>query len=147
MHQPQIIKLDKEKENKIRKGICAQNLMKLYNASSGAIGVGYAEVIIPSQEALIRGAGFFYGGVLAAAADTAAYFAAATTQDDDAYFVTVDLKINYLSPASGKELLTIGEVVKTGRTLTICRSDCFVFENDEKRLVATSLVTLMKIGK
>ncbi|WP_131777593.1 PaaI family thioesterase [Chryseobacterium sp. JAH] len=131
----------------IRAGIPKQNLMKLYNAYAGIIEDGFVEVIIPRQESLIRGAGFFYGGVLAAAVDTAAYFSAATLHEEDAYFVTVDLKINYLNPAQGELLTTAGEVIKNGKTLIICKADCFTINAGSKKLVATSLVTLMKIQK
>lgn len=49
----------------IRAGIPKQNLMKLYNAYAGIIEDGFVEVIIPRQESLIRGAGFFLWRCLA----------------------------------------------------------------------------------
>jgi len=129
----------------IKKGIPKQNLMKLYNAYAGKIQDGFVEVIIPRQKSLIRDAGFFYGGVLAAAVDTAAYFSAATLHEEGAYFVTVDLKINYLNPAQGELLVTTGEVIKNGKTLIICKADCFTINEGSKKHAATSLVTLMII--
>jgi uncharacterized protein (TIGR00369 family) len=131
----------------IRDGIPKQNLMKLHSAYAGEIEDGFVEVIIPRQHSLIRSAGFFYGGVLAAAVDTAAYFSAATLHEEDAYFVTVDLKVNYLNPAQGELLVTAGQVIKNGRTLIVCKADCFTINEGSKKLVATSLVTLMKIQK
>lgn len=137
--------LNSEKIQFISNGIRKQNLMKMYNATAGKIAEGYVEVEIPRQEALIRGAGFFYGVVVAAAVDTAAYFSAATLYESDAYFVTVELKVNYLNPAYGEILHTMGEVIKSGKTLVICKCECYVINDGEKSHVATSLVTLMKV--
>lgn len=140
-------KLTVEQEQRIKAGIPKQNLMKMYNASAEDIAEGYVEIAVPHQEDLVRGSGIFYGGVLSALADTAAYFSAATLHDANAYFLTVELKINYLNPAIGDKIIATGEVVKNGKTLIICKSDIYAVIGDKKSLAATSLVTLIQKQK
>jgi acyl-coenzyme A thioesterase PaaI-like protein len=57
-----------------------------------------------------------------AALDSACGYAALTLMPDEAEVLTVELKVNLLAPASGASLAE-GEVVRAGRTLTVCRGD------------------------
>ncbi|WP_254526881.1 MULTISPECIES: PaaI family thioesterase [unclassified Sphingobacterium] len=144
MQQIERRKLTPEHEQRIRVGIPKQVLMKMYNASAESVAEGYVQIAVPHQESLVRKGGIFYGGVLSALADTAAYFSAASLHDADAYFLTVELKINYLNPAIGEKVFATGEVVKNGKTLNICKSDIYVVTGNERKLACTSLVTLMQ---
>lgn len=147
MQQIERRKLTPEHEQRIRIGVPKQELMSLFNATAENIAEGYVEIAIPQQKSLIRSAGNFYGGVLSALADTAGYFSASTLHDENAYFLTVELKINYLNPAKGEKVVAIGEVIKNGRTLIICKSDIYAVTGNEKKLACTSLITLMKTEK
>ena len=137
--------LSQETIDYITHGLQQQSLMKLYNASVGQLKPGFMELLIPKQDALIRKEGFFFGGVTATAIDTAAFWAIMTMNNPKDYFVTVELKVNYLSPAVGNTLITTSEVVKNGKSLIVCKADSYTETNNERKLVATALVTLMRV--
>jgi acyl-coenzyme A thioesterase PaaI-like protein len=61
--------------------------------------------------------------------------------------LTVELKVNLLSVASGERLLARGQVIRPGRTLTVCRGDAHAGTGEEVRHVATILTTMIGLGE
>ena len=58
--------------------------------------------------------------------------------------LTVEYKVNFLSPASGEKLIARGRVLKPGRTLTVCFGEVHALKEGKEKLVATMLATMMK---
>ena len=58
--------------------------------------------------------------------------------------LTVELKVNLLAPASGDRVVAEGEVVRAGRTLTVCHGDAYAEQDDERVHVATMLATMVR---
>ena len=56
--------------------------------------------------------------------------------------LTAEFKVNLLAPASGDRLVAEGQVVRAGRTLTVCRGDAFT-EGAGRVHVATMLATII----
>jgi uncharacterized protein (TIGR00369 family) len=81
-----------------------------------------------------------HGGVFASLVDSAAYWAVFTQIDDDTRMFTVDIKVNYLAPASAGRLIAKGKSVKIGRTL--CLGEAAV-ESGEGRILAHGTATMM----
>ena len=79
-------------------------------------------IAMPIEPRLSQQDGFLHAGVVVAALDSACGYAALTRcrrrggADRRA-------KVNLLAPASGDSLVAEGEVVRAGRTLTVCRGD------------------------
>ncbi len=84
-----------------------------------------------------------WGGVVAAMADVAGGIAAFSLFEAGADILTVEIKINYLAPAGGEALIARGEVIKSGRTLTIVRSEIFAVDDAAETLCAAGMGTLM----
>ena len=61
----------------------------------------------------------------------------------DTSVLTIEFKINLLSPAQGEKFIAIGKVKKAGRTITVCVGDHFAVSNNQRKLVATMTGTLM----
>jgi acyl-coenzyme A thioesterase PaaI-like protein len=59
--------------------------------------------------------------------------------------LTVEFKTNLLAPAKGDRFVFRGEVIKPGRTLTICDGRAFALEGSKEKLVATMTGTLMAL--
>ena len=53
--------------------------------------------------------------------------------EPDVRVLTVELKVNLLSVASGERLLARGQVIRPGRTLTVCRGDAYAGTGEEER--------------
>jgi len=62
----------------------------------------------------------------------------------DAEVLSVEFKVNLLAPASGYRLLAEREVVRAGRTLTVCRGDAYAQHGAERVHVATMLATMVR---
>jgi len=63
----------------------------------------------------------------------------------DSSILTVEYKLNLISPGDGALLIGRAQVIKPGHTLTICKSEVFAVKNGIEKLCATSLVTLMEM--
>jgi uncharacterized protein (TIGR00369 family) len=83
-----------------------------------------------------------HGGVLGMIADTACGYSAFSLMPAGCSLVTVEYKINILAPARGA-LVARGQVLKSGRTLTVARAE--VYAEDGKH-VASMLQTLMMLA-
>jgi uncharacterized protein (TIGR00369 family) len=83
-------------------------------------------------------------GVVVAALDSACGYAALTLMPADAEVLSVEFKVNLLAPASGDRLFAEGEVVRAGRTLTVCRGDAYAEQEAERVHVATMLATMVR---
>jgi uncharacterized protein (TIGR00369 family) len=119
-------------------------LMQLFGAEISNIKDDYFEIRVPQKDFMMRSAGMFNGATMATLVDVSSY-ASALTKSNTHYYATVELKINYLSPAIGDNLIAKAEVIKRGKVLTVVRSDIYVAKQGAETLVATSLVTLMQL--
>ncbi len=57
--------------------------------------------------------------------------------------LTIEYKVNLLSPAVGEGFRAQAQVKKAGRTITVCEGDVFAISEAGEKLVATMLATLM----
>lgn len=116
--------------------------MALIGAEITEIGPGFCTVRIAYREDLTQQHGFFHGGIVGMLADNAAGYAAFTLFPEDAAILTVEYKINLLAPAAGEALVAEGQVIKPGRTLTVCDTNVYAMKAGEKLLVARASATL-----
>ncbi len=57
--------------------------------------------------------------------------------------LTVEFKVNLISPAKGDRLIARVRVLKPGRTLTVCQGDVCAVNGRREKLVATMLATMI----
>lgn len=57
--------------------------------------------------------------------------------------LTVEFKINLTAPAAGERFLAVGEVLKPGRTLCICRLEVIGITGATRSTVAVGQQTLI----
>ncbi len=132
-------------ELRVRESFSKQNLMKTIGASLTRVLPGEVDILLKFRHDLTQQHGFIHAGVVAALADSACGYAALSLMPPDAAVLTVEYKINLLSPALGESLLACGKVTKPGRTLTVCSGDVFALKDGEKKLVATMIATMMSV--
>ncbi len=133
-------------ELRVRESFSKQNLMKTIGASLTKVLPGEVEISIKFRDDLTQQHGFIHAGIVATIADSACGYAAFSLMAPDAAVLTVEYKINLLSPAAGESLIALGKVTKPGRTLTVCSGDVFAVKDGDKKLVATMLATMMSIS-
>jgi len=117
--------------------------MEHLGAKLSLIEPGSVEIRVPFRAELTQQHGYFHAGVTGAIADTACGYAAYTLMPADATVLTVEYKLNLLAPADGEELIARANVVKAGKTLTICRGDVLVRRAGKEKQCAIMLATEM----
>ena len=129
-------------EQRCRESLARQKAMGLIGAALTVVEPGYVEVRLPFRDDLTQQKGYVHGGILGMIADTACGYSAFSLMPAGCSLVTVEYKINILSPARGS-LVAKGQVIKPGRTLTIARAE--VYAEDGKH-VASMQQTLMMLA-
>ncbi|MDD5406100.1 MAG: PaaI family thioesterase [Sulfurovaceae bacterium] len=95
-------------------------------------GNGKAEVELMTQDYHLQHLGFIHGGVISTLMDNTGWYAAVSNVDENHTAVTMEIKINYLKPASGKYLIASAKVKRQGRSTSFVTIEL----HDEGRLVA-----------
>jgi len=134
--------LDPDFARRCRESFGRQKAMALIGARLTGVEPGLCEITLPFREDLTQQKGFVHGGILGMIADTACGYAAFSLMPAGCSLVTVEYKMNILSPGRGA-MIARGHVVKAGRTLTIARAE--VHAEDGKH-VASMQQTLMMLA-
>lgn len=134
---------DPEYAARVRGSFQRQAFMSLLGASITALEPGRVEVTLPFRSELTQQHGFFHAGVTSTIADNAGGYAAYTLFPANSSVLTVEFKINLLAPAKGKALAAVGQVIKCGRTLTVCDLKVFAIDDDDRILCASGQQTLI----
>jgi uncharacterized protein (TIGR00369 family) len=122
-----------------------QPFMRTLNVDLVCIEAGYCELRVAYQRELTQQHGYFHAGVLATIADNSAGYAAFSLMQDNSTPLTVEFKINLLSPGQGECLIAKSKVIKNGRTLKICQAEVFNEKEGEESLCAIAIVSLMEL--
>ena len=137
---------DPEFEKRVRASFAQQGLMSTFAARLVRVEPGLVEIVVPFADGPTQQDGFLHAGVVIAAMDSACGYAALTLMEPDIRVLTVELKVNLLSVASGERLQARGQVIRPGRTLTVCRGDAYTATGADERHVATILTTMFGVG-
>jgi uncharacterized protein (TIGR00369 family) len=139
--------MDEGVRRNIEREFASQTALELLGARIERIEPGLVEIRLDRHDHLRQQNGFLHGGVAATLADTACGFAALTMASAGQGVLTVEFKINFLSPASGEWFLTRGRVKRAGRTISVCEGEVLAVRGDETKPVATLLGTFMILPK
>jgi uncharacterized protein (TIGR00369 family) len=89
--------------------------------------------------------GFVHAGVISTMADHTAGYAAYTTVSEAFRILTIEFKINFFKPAIGNVIVCRSKVVNNGKTIKVSESELFSITEDQEKLVAKAMVTLIAI--
>lgn len=81
------------------------------------LGVGYSKVVAEIGKKHMNPFGAIHGGVYASVIDTAAYWSAYCDLPEEQGLVTIDLKVDFLSPVLDQKVIVNGKRVKAGKTI------------------------------
>jgi len=132
-------------KRKVEESFNRQKFMKLINAKLVDVKPGYCEIHVPYNLNLTQQHGFFHAGIISTIADNAAGYASFSLMEDNSSILTVEFKLNLISVGDGEMLIGKSNVLKNGRTLTICRSEVFIVKNGIEKLCAASQSTLIEL--
>jgi uncharacterized protein (TIGR00369 family) len=109
------------------------------------VGRGRVEIRLPFGSKLTQQDGFVHAGALASIMDSACGYAALSVAPEEAEVLSVEFKVNLLSPGVGESFVARASVKRAGKRLAVCTADAFAVSGGEEKLIATMLATIMNI--
>jgi uncharacterized protein (TIGR00369 family) len=107
-----------------------------------AVEPGRAEVALARREDLVQFFGHFHGGVITALADHAAGIAVTSGLPAGRIGVTVEIKVNFLEPADGSELVARAKTLKMSGSIGVATVEVFSKNDTSERLCAFATATM-----
>lgn len=135
-----------ELQPRIHASFARQGLMQTFQAQITSVGEGRCVIEAPILPLAMQQHDAAHAGLTFALGDSAAGYAALTLMPEGQEVMTVEMKINLLSPAVGDRLVATGEVVRAGRRLTIVRAEVEAITGDKRRTVAILQGTMIPVG-
>ena len=130
-------------EERVRASFARQGLMATLGATIAELAPGAVTIALPFDPRLSQQHGYLHAGALVSVLDSACGYAALTLLPSGYEVLTVELKVNLLAPAAGERFEARGEVIRSGRTLSVCRGEAHALARDGRTHVATLLTTMI----
>ena len=131
---------------RVRASFARQPFMATLGARLARVAPGEVDIELTFRDELTQQHGYLHAGVVAALADTACGYAAFTLMPADAAVLSVEFKLNLLTPARAERLIARGRVLRAGRTITVCVGDVVAAAaGGEESLVASMLATIIAV--
>lgn len=127
-----------------QKGKYQSYLAALTNVESKFIENGDFEVRIPIQPLVNNSLNIVHGGITATLIDSAMGILVNKSLPKHLVAVTTELKINYLKPGVGKELICTASIIHKGSSIYVCEAKVL---NDSNSLIAISTGSFFVINR
>jgi uncharacterized protein (TIGR00369 family) len=134
-------KLNPEHISAVANGVNHCPYFSLLSMGIVSLGPGRSLLKIEVSEKHLQPYGLVHGGVYSSLIDAACFWASYTEVEEPAGLTTVEMKLNYLAPASNGIFMAEGEVIKTGKS--ICLSKAVIKDGENGRLLAYGTATMM----
>ena len=134
---------DPDFEQRVRASYARQAAMATLGATLSQVAPGQVVIELPFRPDLTQQHGFFHAGIAGTVADSAGGYAGYSLMPAETSVLSVEYKINLMAPADGERLVATGQVVRPGRTLTVCDLEVIVIKNGERTLCARGMQTLI----
>ena len=89
--------------------------------------------------------GYFHGGVITALPDHAAGACATSSLPEGKVAVTVEIKVNFLSPADGEEIIARAETIQAGSSIAVIKIDVASRKAGAERACAFATATMRAV--
>ncbi|SMD17054.1 PaaI family thioesterase [Rhizobium sp. RU36D] len=130
---------------RIRQSFARQGAMETLGAELTRINQGVVEIELPFDMKLTQQHGFLHAGVISAALDSACSYAAYTLIEPQASLLTIEFKVNLMSPGRGERFLFRGEITKPGSTIIVADGRGYAISDGPAKLIASMTSTMMII--
>ncbi len=124
-----------------------QAVMQTFGASIFSVAPGRVALQMPYQASLGQQHGFLHAGVITTLLDSACGYAALSLMPAGSDVLSIEFKVNLLSPAIGELFTANAEVVRAGKTITVCRAQLEAHKGNKHKTVALIQATMMTIAK
>jgi len=127
--------------------IARQTVMALIGARLVSVAPGAVDIVLPFRADLCQQDGFLHAGIVTTIVDTACGSAAATLMAPGMGVLTVEYKVNFMSPAVGREFIARGRVVRAGRVATVCTGEVTAVTEGGEKGVCLMQATMMAVPR
>ena len=103
---------------------------------------GRAELALARRDDLVQFFGHFHGGVITALADQAAGIAVTSGLQKGKIGVTVEIKVNFIAPADGSELIARAKTLKMSGSIGVATVEVFSRNEASETLCAFCTATM-----
>ena len=134
-----------EVEDRLRASFGRQTMMQTLGATMDEASQGRVVITAPIAPHVLQQQGAAHGGMAFSLGDSAAGYAALSVLPAGAEVVTVEMKINMLSPAVGDRLVAEGRVIRPGRRIVVVGADVWAEGPAGRKHVATLLGTMVPV--
>lgn len=132
-------------EARIRQSFARQGAMATLGADLSRISPGVVEIELAYDRKLTQQHGFLHAGVISAALDTACSYAAYTVTTPEVSLLTIEFKVNLMSPGRGERFLFRGEITKPGSNIIVADGRGYALTDGPAKLIASMTSTMMVI--
>ena len=133
---------------RIATSLARQGLMQSFGVTLLEVSAGAVTLELPISDAVSQQNGFVHAGAIASVLDSACGFAALSVMPEGSDVLAVEFKINFVAPAVGVAVRAVAEVVKAGRTITLCKGEAFAIGADGAlKLVAVMQGTMIRVDR
>lgn len=132
-------------QTRIHKSFAGQGAMAMLGAELTRVERAMVEIEMPFDPKLTQQHGFLHAGVIAAGLDSACGYAAYTLIEPEASILTIEFKINLMSPGRGERFLFRGEITKPGSTIIVADGRAYALSDGPAKLIASMSGSMMVI--
>ena len=137
--------IDNNFQQRVKDSFARQQAMATLGIQLQSVEAGRVVLAMPYQETLTQQHGFLHAGIISTALDSACGYAAFSLMPTDAAVLSIEFKVNLLSPARGQHFRFEAEVLKPGRTITVAEGKAYALQDDKKKLIASMTASLMAV--
>jgi uncharacterized protein (TIGR00369 family) len=123
---------------RVAESFARQRLLQMFGATLLAIRPGEVEIALPFRDDLTQQHGFVHAAVVTAIADSACGYAALTLLGPGTEVLSVEFKVNLLTPAVGERFVAVGRVLRSGRQLSVCTGEARAITRASEKIVCAS---------
>ena len=130
----------------VQASFARQGFLRTIGAELVMVSPGTVEVALPYRTDLGQQHGAVHASVITAIVDVACGYAALSLMPAGSEVLTVEYKVNFLTPALGDRFVARGEVVRSGKRLAVCRGKVVAEQAGTRTPVAEMLATMIRMS-
>ena len=132
-------------ETRIRDSFARQTMMQTLGATLARVTPGQVIITAPILPSVLQQQGAGHAGLAFSIGDSAAGYSALSLMPDEAEVMTVEMKINLMSPAVGDRLVAEGRVIRPGRRIMVVAADVWAETDGARKHVAMLQGTMIPV--
>lgn len=117
--------------------------MRHLGAKIDVIEPGHISIIMPYSDDLTQQHDYYHAGSLTSIVDSACGYAAFTLMPLNTEVLTIEFKVNFVSPAIGDRVIAHGRVVKPGSIITVCQGEVVAIQDGREKVCAIMQATML----